>query len=69
MSIALLVRRLGLFLVVVWAAATFNFIVPRLAPGRDPIQQRLGQMAAQGGYQQEGINEMVKAYRRSWRRC
>jgi peptide/nickel transport system permease protein len=62
MSLVLLVRRLGLFLVVVWAAATFNFIVPRLAPGRDPVQQRLGQMAAQGGYQQEGIKEMVAAY-------
>lgn len=62
MNVGALTRRLGLFLVVIWAAASFNFIVPRLAPGRDPIQQRLGQMAAQGGYQQQGIDEMVKAY-------
>lgn len=62
MSLGALARRLLLFLVIIWAAATFNFIVPRLAPGRDPIQQRLGQMAAQGGYQQEGIDRMIKAY-------
>jgi peptide/nickel transport system permease protein len=58
-----LVRRLALFLIVLWAAATFNFLVPRLAPNRDPIQERLMQMAAQGGYQQQGIAEMVKAYK------
>lgn len=62
MSLGYIIRRLGLFLFVIWAAATFNFIVPRMAPGRDPIQERLGQMAAQGGYQQEGIAQMVAAY-------
>lgn len=62
MSLRALARRLLLFLVIIWAAATFNFIVPRLAPGQDPIQQRLVQMAAQGGYQQEGMDRMIKAY-------
>jgi peptide/nickel transport system permease protein len=55
------VRRLGLFLVVLWGAATLNFFIPRLAPG-DPVRERLLQMANQGGYLQAGIEDMVKAY-------
>ena len=40
-----LIRRLGLYLLAVWAAITVNFFLPRLAPG-DPVaalQQRLQQ--------------------------
>lgn len=37
MSFEYLVKRLGLFPLVIWAAASFNFIMPRLAPGRDLI--------------------------------
>ena len=55
-------RRVGLFLLVVWAAATLNFFVPRLARGRDPVREKLGQIAATGGLRQEGIEEMVRAY-------
>jgi peptide/nickel transport system permease protein len=55
-------RRVGLFLVVVWAAASVNFLIPRLATGRDPIRDKLGQLAASGGLRQEGVEEMVKAY-------
>ena len=31
MSVGYIVRRFLIFLVVVWAAATFNFLLPRLA--------------------------------------
>ncbi len=55
------VRRIGLFFIVLWGAATLNFIIPRLAPG-DPVRERLYEMASQGGYLQQGIEEMVKAY-------
>lgn len=55
------VRRIGLFIIVLWGAATLNFIIPRLAPG-DPVRERLYEMASQGGYLQQGIEEMVKAY-------
>ncbi|HLH73598.1 MAG TPA: ABC transporter permease [Chloroflexota bacterium] len=54
-------KRIGLFFVVLWGAATLNFIIPRLAPG-DPVRERLYEMAAQGGYLQQGIEQMVKAY-------
>ena len=55
-------KRFALFLVVIWAAASVNFFIPRLGTGRDPIREKLGQLAASGGLRQEGIEEMVKAY-------
>ncbi len=56
-----LVRRIALFVVILWGAATLNFIIPRLAPG-DPVRQHLVDAAAQSGYLQQGIEDMVKAY-------
>ncbi len=47
MTIQYLLRRLGIFLLIIWVASTLNFIIPRLAPG-DPIGAILGQMQVQG---------------------
>jgi len=49
------------FFVILWGAATLDFVIPRLAPG-DPVRERLISMANQGGYLQQGIEQMVKAY-------
>jgi peptide/nickel transport system permease protein len=49
------------FAIVLWGAATLNFILPRLAPG-NPVRERLLSALATGGYQQAGIEEMVSAY-------
>jgi peptide/nickel transport system permease protein len=54
-------RRIGLFVLVVWGAATLNFFLPRLAPG-DPVRERLFRMSTTGGYTQQGVEKMVKAY-------
>ena len=43
-----IITRLLLLVAMVWTAATVNFIVPRLTE-RDPIAERLMQIAAQGG--------------------
>ena len=56
-----LVRRIVQFFIVLWGAATLNFILPRLAPG-NPVRERLLNAMATGGIQQAGIEEMVKAY-------
>jgi peptide/nickel transport system permease protein len=55
------VGRLVQFVVILWGAATLNFVIPRLAPG-DPIRTRLGMMSRTGGISQQSIEEMVKAY-------
>jgi len=57
-----LASRAALLLLVVWSAATVNFFIPRMATGRDPIREQLGQLAASGGLRQEGVEEMVRAY-------
>jgi len=56
-----LLKRVGLFFLVLWGAATINFIIPRLSP-TDPIRSRLSAMAVQSGFVQSGVEEMVKAY-------
>jgi len=66
MSRPYLVKRITLFLVVVWAAASVNFFIPRLGTGRDPIREKLGQLAASGGLRQDGIEEMVRAYQKKF---
>lgn len=65
MSLEYVVRRLLLFVVVIWVAATLNFFLPRLS-GDDPIRARLLEQAAAGGYVQAGLEEMVAEYNRKF---
>jgi len=58
-----LLRRFGVFLLIVWIAATLNFFLPRLS-GQDPVRMKLLQQAQLGGYVQTGIEAMVKEYDR-----
>ena len=66
MSLTYVIRRILLFFVVVWAATTFIFFLPKLAPGRNPIVERIGMMAATGGVQAGGLKEMVEAYEKKF---
>lgn len=42
-----LLRRVGFYLIALWASATINFIIPRLMPG-DPAQAFIARMQGQG---------------------
>ena len=61
MHLDYLAKRFGIFLVIVWLAATLNFFLPRLS-GQDPVRVKLLQQAQLGGYVQTGIEAMVKEY-------
>jgi peptide/nickel transport system permease protein len=61
MPVQYLIRRLILFIVVVWVAATINFVLPRLSGG-NAIRSQLVQQAAQGGYVQANIDAMVAEF-------
>jgi peptide/nickel transport system permease protein len=63
MQAAYVVRRFGVFLLIVWLAASLNFFLPRLS-GQDPVRTKLLQQAALGGYVQAGIDEMTREYER-----
>ncbi len=61
MRLEYVIRRLIMFILVIWAAATLNFFLPRLSGG-DPIRSRLLQQAAAGGATQRGMEQMVEVY-------
>lgn len=61
MTINYLLKRLGLFVLVIWIAATLIFFLPRLAE-RNPITERMGETAAAAGFIGEGLQEMVKEW-------
>ena len=54
-------RRFGVFLLIIWLAASLNFFLPRIS-GQDPVRTKLLQQASLGGYVQSGIEDMVKVY-------
>jgi peptide/nickel transport system permease protein len=58
-----LVKRLGLFVLILWLASTVNFFLPRLG-GQDPVRAQLGAQAAMGGASQVGMKEMIEEYDR-----
>jgi peptide/nickel transport system permease protein len=61
MRISFVIKRVGLLIILVWVAATLNFIAPRLT-GKDPVKQRLLKQAAVGGYVQQGMEQMAIEY-------
>jgi len=61
MSIGHLLKRLGIFFLVVWAASTLIFLLPRL-PKRNPVVERMGRTAAAAGIVPTGIEEMIKEW-------
>jgi peptide/nickel transport system permease protein len=60
-TVGYIVRRFLIFLAVVWAAATFNFLLPRLG-GQNPIRQKLVSQAALSGSVQAGLEEMIAEF-------
>ncbi|MGD0725803.1 MAG: ABC transporter permease [Spirochaetia bacterium] len=62
MTVMYLLKRMGILILVIWAAATLIFILPRLATSRNPISARIGQTAGAAGYLSQNVGEMVKAW-------
>jgi len=60
-----LIRRVLLFFIIVWLAATVNFFIPRLS-GQDPVRENLLQQAVSGGYVHTGMEAMVKEYEKKF---
>lgn len=60
MRVGYVVRRVGVFFLVVWAAATINFAIPRLSPA-DPIKEALLQVTAQGA-SQSGMDVLTRNF-------
>lgn len=61
MTVGYVIKRFGVFLLIVWITATINFIIPRLAPG-DPVQAVLGRLESQGS-KVENSEVLIAQYR------
>jgi peptide/nickel transport system permease protein len=63
MTLSYFARRVFFLFMVIWMAATINFILPRLA-GRDPIKEQMLQQIASQGRKQEDAKLMIETYTR-----
>ncbi len=61
MSVRAVIRRLLFLLLVVWAAATITFFIPRLS-SRNPIRERFAALARTGGFSPGDLETIVAAY-------
>lgn len=61
MSLSYLFRRVLFLLVVIWAASTITFFIPRISP-RNPIRERFAELARNGGFSPQDLDKIVKAY-------
>jgi peptide/nickel transport system permease protein len=61
MSAGYVLKRIGVFLMIVWVAATINFIIPRLAPV-NPIREKLLQAVSFGGVGRTEMDAIVRTY-------
>ncbi|MBX3011307.1 MAG: ABC transporter permease [Caldilineaceae bacterium] len=61
MTVRYILRRVGIFFLIIWVASTINFLIPRLAPG-DPMGAILGQMQVQGA-KVENSAEIIALFR------
>ncbi len=55
------IRRVFFLFLVIWTAATINFILPRLS-GRDPIKEQMGLQIASQGRSKADADAMVAKY-------
>jgi peptide/nickel transport system permease protein len=61
MTLGYMARRIGVFLIIMWVAATLNFIMPRLAPV-NPIREKLLQAISFGGAGKTDMEKVVATY-------
>ena len=61
MYLRLIVRRLVTLGVVIWAAGTLNFLIPRIVP-KNPIAEKLTAMAGSSGIDPAKLAEMANAF-------
>lgn len=55
------VRRLLFLVLVIWSASTITFFIPRIS-SRNPVRERLAELARTGGYAPADMENIVAAY-------
>ena len=65
MRLRLILRRLAFLLMVVWAASTITFFVPRLS-NRNPIRERFAELSRTGGFAAADLEVIVASYNKKF---
>ena len=68
MTLGYIARRLGVFIIILWVAATVNFALPRIAPV-NPIREMLLKAARFGGTGGKFGKSSLWQATRATRRC
>lgn len=61
MSLTIVIKRLLFLVLVIWAASTITFFIPRLS-SKNPIRERFAALARTGGFSPQDMEVMVAAY-------
>ncbi len=61
MSIKRVISRLLFLILVIWAASTITFFIPRLSP-KNPIRERFNQLAMSGGFNPTDLEVIITSY-------
>ncbi len=61
MKLRIILRRVAFLLMVVWAASTITFFIPRLSD-RNPIRERFAELARTGGFSASDLEVIVASY-------
>lgn len=61
MNLKAILRRLVSLVLVIWAASTITFFIPRISP-RNPIRERFAQLARTGGFSPGDLEVIIASY-------
>ena len=61
MSFKKVINRLLFLVLVIWAASTITFFIPRLSP-KNPIRERFNQLAISGGFSPTDLEVIITSY-------
>jgi peptide/nickel transport system permease protein len=64
-KLRLILRRLAFLLMVVWAASTITFFIPRMSD-RNPIRERFAELARTGGFSASDLEVIVASYNKKF---
>ncbi|HHG89402.1 MAG TPA: ABC transporter permease [Devosia sp.] len=61
MTLKLIARRIGFLFMVIWAASTIIFFVPRLSPV-NPVRERFSEIARLSGFAPEDLEKIIESF-------
>jgi peptide/nickel transport system permease protein len=61
MSLKRVIQRLLFLVLVIWAASTITFFIPRLSP-KNPVRERFNQLAMSGGFNPVDLEVIIASY-------